>query len=74
LNFPPDRQSTIELCLAGQTQPSFSPVLAAAFCDPASPDHDLERSRQGRAVHCEHFGQLVLGHFSGRESTCRMVN
>jgi hypothetical protein len=48
----------------GQTQPSFSPIFAAAFCDPTLLAHDSQRSSQACAVHREHFAQLALGHLS----------
>jgi hypothetical protein len=66
LHFLPGRQSALELGFTafGQAQPPFSPVLAAAFCDPTLPVHDLESSGESRTVHGEYFAQLALRNFS----------
>src|SRR5207248_11366402 len=67
LNFLPDRQSAPELRLSGprKTQPSFSPVFAAALANPALAHHDGEGSRQTCAVHRQHFAKLSLRNLSG---------
>lgn len=68
LHFLPGRQSALELGFTafGQAQPPFSPVLAAAFCDPTLPVHDLESAGESRSVHSEYFAQLALSNFSSQ--------
>lgn len=67
LHFFPGRQTALELGFAafGQAQPPFSPVLAAAFCDPTLPVHDLKSAGESRTVHGEYFAQLAQSNFSG---------
>ena len=66
LHFLPDRKSALELGFTafGQAQPPFSPVLAAAFCDPTLPVHDLESASESRTVYGEYLAQLALRNLS----------
>lgn len=66
LHFLPGRQSALELGFTafGQAEPPFSPVLAAAFCDPTLLIHDLESAGESRTVYGEYFAQLALSNLS----------
>ena len=68
LELLPSGQSLVELRFAGsgQSQPAFSPVFSAAFCNPASADHDCQCASEGSAVDGEHCSHLALGHFLGQ--------
>lgn len=67
LNFAPDRQYARELLVSafGQPQQPFPVVFAAAFGNPALPDHDFQIPRQGGAVHRKDFSQFSLRYVTG---------